>query len=60
MALQDDSVARLREAAKLLLDVAERMKGGRAQRDELDEVVTEIVGAQRETFGRRPRARPGE
>ncbi|HMN42260.1 MAG TPA: HNH endonuclease signature motif containing protein [Phycisphaerales bacterium] len=60
MASQDDSVARLREAAKLLLDVAERMKEGRAQRDELDEVVAEIVGAQRETFGRRPRARPGE
>jgi hypothetical protein len=54
------AVERIREAAQQLHDIARRLAdSGDAQREELDHVVAEITGAQRQLFGPRPRARRG-
>lgn len=51
---------RLRNAARQLTRLADRLERGEAERDEFDRVVAEVVGTQREHFGPRPRARRGE
>lgn len=51
---------RLRRAARQLEEIAVRADVGAADRGELDAVVAEVVGAQRQLFGPRPRAQRGE
>ncbi len=51
---------RLRRAANDLRKLAGRVQSGCAKRDDLDRIVAEIVGVQREQFGPRPRAPRGE
>jgi 5-methylcytosine-specific restriction endonuclease McrA len=56
----DDPVKRLRKAARLLsvaADAAERGDGGR---DGIDVALVDAVGAQRQLYGPRPRAKKGE
>jgi hypothetical protein len=55
-----ERAARLRRAANDLRQIAARLEAGRARRDDLDRVVAEVIGVQREHFGPRPRAAPGE
>ena len=50
---------RLKHAARLLDKIVQRVDREEASREELDAVVAEIVGAQRELFGPRPRAPRG-
>lgn len=51
---------RFRRAAHELDLIAERVSMGEARREDVDEVVAEILGAQRQFFGPRPRASHGE
>lgn len=51
---------RLRDAARQLNALANRLEDGKAAREDFDKVVAEVVGTQREHFGPRPRARRGE
>ncbi len=51
---------RLRIAARRLLGLADAVESGSAARQEVDDVVAEIVGAQLDHFGPRPKARRGE
>jgi hypothetical protein len=60
MATLKEGAARLRRAAKHLLALADRLEAGKAERDDLDEVVAEVVGTQRDHFGPRPRGRRGQ
>jgi 5-methylcytosine-specific restriction endonuclease McrA len=55
-----DAAAALRGAADSVAEFADKVEAGKAKRDELDQTVAEIVGAQRRHFGPRPRARRGE
>jgi 5-methylcytosine-specific restriction endonuclease McrA len=55
-----DAAAALRGAANSVAEFADKVEAGEAKRDELDQTVAEIVGAQRRHFGPRPRARRGE
>lgn len=56
----DKAASRIRAAVASLLSLADRVERGTANRDEFDPVVAEILGAQREHFGPRPRAKRGE
>ena len=51
---------RLRWIARQLGEIADRVDRGEARRVDLDIIVAEIVGAQRQLFGLRPRATRGE
>jgi hypothetical protein len=54
------AVERIRETAQQLQDIARRLADGSdAKREELDHVIAEITGAQRQIFGPRPRAKRG-
>jgi biotin operon repressor len=55
-----DPVGRLRRAASRIDEIADRVDEGEATREEIDAVIAEVVGAQRQLFGARPRARAGE
>jgi 5-methylcytosine-specific restriction endonuclease McrA len=50
---------RLREAARELHRLADRLEGGAAGREDFDVIVAEVLGTQHEQFGPRPRARRG-
>lgn len=60
MASSEEQADRLRIAGRKLLGLADAVESGDAARDDIDLVLAEIVGAQREHFGPRPRARRGE
>jgi hypothetical protein len=60
MASLRQGAQRLRKVARQLSRLADRLERGEAERDDLDQVVAEVVGTQREFFGPRPRARRGE
>jgi biotin operon repressor len=60
MATVRQAAARLRRAAKQLLTLADRLEAGKAERDDFDPVVAEIVGTQRDQYGPRPRAPRGQ
>src|SRR5437660_853483 len=52
---------RLRGAARRLQDFTRKVaEGAEATREELDQIIAEILGAERELFGPRPRAKRGE
>ena len=60
MGASQDPFARLKDAAHQLKDVADRVARGEATRDDVDAVLAEVLGAQRQIFGPRPRAKKGE
>jgi 5-methylcytosine-specific restriction endonuclease McrA/biotin operon repressor len=51
---------RLRKAAEELVLIAGRVDTGKSVREDIDGVIAEIVGVQRQLFGPRPRAARGE
>lgn len=60
MATSKQRASRLRKAAEALRKLAGRIETGRASRSDLDHVIAEITGVQREHFGPRSRAARGE
>lgn len=55
-----DSAERIRRVGRRLLSLADKLEAGEAARDDLDPVVAEIIGTQRDHFGPRPRAPRGQ
>jgi hypothetical protein len=60
MSTAKQRAVRLRKVADALRKVAGRVEAGRASRSDLDQVIAEITGVQREHFGPRSRAARGE
>ena len=52
--------ARLRETARWLILMADRLESGQAQRHEFDPFIAELKAVQQDCFGRRPKAQPGQ
>ena len=57
--LMDRESDRLRRAARLVEQAADRVDTGTAEREDIDAAIAELVAAQRDIFGRRPRSGRG-
>jgi len=60
MASLRDNARRLRRAGRRLLTLTDKLEAGEAGREDFDQIVAEVVGAQRDHFGPRPRAPRGQ
>jgi hypothetical protein len=60
MASLRDNARRLRRAGGRLLTLTEKLEAGEARREDFDQIVAEVVGAQRDHFGPRLRAPRGQ
>lgn len=60
MASLRQGAVRLRRAANQLRALADRLEAGKAEREEFDALVAELVGTQRDHFGPRPRSPRGQ
>lgn len=60
MASPRDNAARLRRTGRRLLLLADQLEANGATRRDFDQIIAEVVGTQRDHFGPRPRARPGQ
>ena len=57
---EQEGVARLRASARRLEELADRADRGDVTREDVDLALAEALGAQRQIFGPRPRAKKGE
>jgi hypothetical protein len=51
---------RLRETARWLILLADRLEAGEARRHQFDPFIAELKAVQQDCFGRRPNAQPGQ
>ena len=58
--MADEPVKRLRDAARRLEEAASAAERGDGKRDDIDLALADAVGAQRELYGPRPKAKKGE